>query len=90
MNFSRRDEIPCENCQARLDQQTAADLIGMTRKRKGMPPPPVQQHDVTILDVYGNAASVKVVANTWVDYLHMVKWDGEWRIVNVLWEMKTK
>lgn len=71
-----------------LDEQSAADLIRLAASRKGSAPPARQQRDVTVLDVYGNAATVKVVANTWIDYLHMVKWEGRWKIVNVLWEMK--
>ena len=39
-------------------------------------------------DVFENAASVKVVASDWIDYLHMAKWNGRWVIVNVLWELK--
>ena len=74
----------------RLDQQDAARLIALTKSRAGMPPPAKQQKDVTVLDVYGNAGTVKVVANDWIDYLHVVKWEGRWQIVNVLWEMKGK
>jgi len=47
-----------------------------------------QQKDVTVLDVFENAASVKVVASDWIDYLHMAKFNGRWVIVNVLWELK--
>ena len=47
-----------------------------------------QQKDITILDVYGNAASVKLVASDWIDYLHLGKVNGRWVIVNVLWELK--
>ena len=35
----------------------------------------------------GNTASVKAVARNFVDYLHVGKVNGEWKIVNVLWEM---
>ena len=31
---------------------------------------------------------VKIVARDWVDCLQVAKWEGEWKIVNVLWEMK--
>ena len=41
---------------------------------------------MTILDVYGNAACVKLEMHEWVDYLQMAKLDGKWVIVNVLWE----
>ena len=47
-----------------------------------------QQKDVTILDVFENSASVKVVASDWIDYLHIARWNGRWVIVNVLWELK--
>jgi hypothetical protein len=47
-----------------------------------------RQSDVTILDVFENVASVKIVAITWIDYLHVGKVDGEWKIINVLWEWK--
>lgn len=43
--------------------------------------------DVEILDGVGSAATVKLRMDGWVDYLHVVRGsDGEWRIINVLWE----
>jgi hypothetical protein len=47
-----------------------------------------RQKDVTILDIFGNAASVKAVMADWIDYLQVAKVDGRWVIVNVLWEQK--
>lgn len=46
--------------------------------------------DVTILDRFQNAAVVKVVASNWIDYLQVAKFNGDWRIINVLWELKPK
>jgi hypothetical protein len=43
--------------------------------------------DVTILDLYESAASVKIVTGDFVDYLHLTRWNGEWKILNVLTEM---
>jgi Putative lumazine-binding len=74
---------------SRLDQMSAMTLVIGTRRGGGKDTPPEkQQKDVTILDVYENAASVKVVASEWIDYLHMAKFGGRWVIVNVLWELK--
>ncbi len=42
---------------------------------------------MTILDVFENAAMVRVTGPEWVDYLQMAKWNGRWVIVNVLWEL---
>jgi hypothetical protein len=72
-----------------LGQMGAMSLVQGTRNGGGKNTPKErQQKDVTILDVFENAASVKVVASDWIDYLHMAKWNGRWVIVNVLWELK--
>ena len=74
---------------SRLDQMSAMSLVQGTRRGGGKETPKEkQQKDVTILDVFENAASVKVVASDWVDYLHVAKYSGRWVIVNVLWELK--
>lgn len=76
---------------SRLDQMSAMSLMQGTRRGGGKSTPKEkQQKDVTILDVFENAASVKVVASDWIDYLHMAKFNGRWVIVNVLWELKPK
>ncbi|NNE45905.1 MAG: hypothetical protein HKN37_04510 [Rhodothermales bacterium] len=72
-----------------LRQMSALTLIQAT-SGKSPTPDSERQQDVTILDIYGNTASVKVVATDWVDYLHVAKWNGEWKIVNVLWELKAR
>jgi hypothetical protein len=72
-----------------LGQMSAMSLVQGTKRGGGKnTPKEKQQKDVTILDVYENAASVKVVASDWIDYLHMAKFNGRWVIVNVLWELK--
>lgn len=72
-----------------LQQMGAMGLVqGVKRGGGKTTPPDKQQKDVTILDVFENAASVKVVASDWIDYLHIAKFNGRWVIVNVLWEMK--
>lgn len=42
--------------------------------------------DVTILDHYKGIASVKVVTPDYWEYLHLLKIDGKWLIVNALYE----
>ena len=74
---------------SRLDQMGAMTLVQFTRRGGGKETPKdKQQKDVTILDVYENTASVKVVAADWIDYLHIAKFNGRWVIINVLWELK--
>lgn len=77
--------------QTRLDQMGAMTLVQFTRQGGGKSTPKEnQQKDITILDVFENAASVKAVAADWIDYLHVAKSNGKWVIVNVLWELKPK
>jgi len=74
-----------------LDEMGAQQLVEGTRRGGGKrTPPEKQQKDVTILDVFENAAAVKVVASDWIDYLQMAQVDGRWVIINVLWELKPK
>jgi hypothetical protein len=49
-----------------------------------------QLKEVTILDRFNNAAVVKIIASDWVDYLEVAKFNGDWKIINVLWELKPK
>ena len=75
--------------QTRLDQMSAMSLVQGTRGGYGkQTPKEEQQKDVTILDVTGGAATVKLEMRDWVDYMHIAKSNGKWVIVNVLWEMK--
>lgn len=72
-----------------LGQQGAMTLVNNTRAGGGKSTPAAQQRkDVRILDIFGNTASVRVDASTWVDYLHVAKWNGRWVVVNVLWELR--
>lgn len=74
-----------------LGHMGAMQLVQYTRVSDGREiPKDKQQKDVTVLDVFGNAASAKIIATDWIDYLHLAKWNGRWVIINVLWEMKPK
>src|SRR5215218_3745926 len=60
----------------------ASVLVNSTRHGYGKETPKdKQQKDVTVLDVFGNAASAKVVMADWIDYMQLAKVDGRWLIV---------
>lgn len=74
-----------------VNNMDAKSLVQATREGGGKDTPRErQQKDVTILDVYEKAATVKVVASDWIDYMQMGKVNGRWLIINVLWEQKPK
>jgi hypothetical protein len=77
-----------EQGRSQLQQMSAMSLVLGTRAGGGKDTPTADRRkDVTIFDIYQNAASAKIYASGWVDYLHLAKWNGRWVIVNVLWEL---
>jgi hypothetical protein len=80
---------PAADGRSRLAEMSALALTRFTRDRATRPTPKAdQQKDIAVFEVLGNAASARIVASNWVDYLHLSKINGRWVIVNVLWEMK--
>ncbi len=73
---------------SRLGDMTAMELVQNVERGGGRSTPPERRRsDVRILDIYRGAAVVRIDAGQWVDYLQLGKWNGEWKIVNVLWEL---
>ncbi len=71
----------------KVEHMSALTLIQFTRRQAEKPTPEGDRTaKVTVLDVYGNTASVRADMHDWIDYMHMVKSGGQWKIVNVLWE----
>lgn len=80
-----------ENRRSRLDQMSALTLVQAAGRGAGSGTPAEQRMaEVRILDIFGNTASVRTEMHGWVDYMHLARWNGEWRIVNVLWELKPR
>jgi putative lumazine-binding protein len=80
-----------EQGRSQLGQMSAMSLVLGTRAGGGKDIPVAERRrDFKILDIYQNAASAKIDASGWVDYLHLAKWNGRWVIVNVLWELHPK
>jgi hypothetical protein len=72
-----------------IQNMGATALVNGTRRGFGKGTPPERQlKDVRILDVFQEAASVRITMSDWIDYLQLAKVDGRWVIVNVLWERK--
>ena len=76
---------------SQFNHMGAMALVQGTRRGGGTQTPKEKQlKEVTILDRFNNAAVVKIVASDWIDYLSVAKVNGEWKIINVLWELKPK
>jgi Putative lumazine-binding len=69
-----------------LDQLTASQMVeataaGAGRKRDSS----ARRIDVRVVDVYGDIATAVVDSHVYREYLHLVRTDGGWKIVNALW-----
>lgn len=82
--FARRSP----NDDWRVIPMTYEQLVGLAGeyyKEQGGAPADAPKK-VEILDVMNQTASAKLTASWGVDYFHLAKFDGEWKIVHVLWQ----
>ncbi|MBT8137081.1 MAG: nuclear transport factor 2 family protein [Gammaproteobacteria bacterium] len=88
-DLAKRHISTDEHGRARVRHMGAMRLVQLTRSGVGTRTPKEKQaKEIIILDVHGDTASVKAIMHGWIDYLHMVRIDGRWLIVNVLWDLK--
>jgi hypothetical protein len=77
--------------QSRLGQMGAMTLVNNTRAGGGTQTPVERRReDFRVLDIYRDNAVAKIVASDWIDYLELARWNGQWKIVNVLWALTPK
>jgi hypothetical protein len=71
-----------------LRETTAESMILLAESynKNGDKFPSTPKKEVILLDVSERTASVKLVADEWIDYMHIIKLNGTWKIVNVLWQ----
>jgi hypothetical protein len=78
-----------ETGESALRNMTADQLIEATAAGYGTRTPAAERRtDVTILDIYEGTAAVRIDAGEWIDYLHVAQWNGGWKIINVLWQVR--
>jgi hypothetical protein len=67
---------------------TKDDMVTWTAEGEGKAkdPGPGRRIDVTVVDVHGTIASAVVDSDVYHEYLHLVRTDDGWRIVNALWQ----
>ncbi|MFH7018789.1 nuclear transport factor 2 family protein [Flavobacterium sp. FlaQc-47] len=61
-------------------------ILAETYNVKGDKFPKNPRKEIKLLDISARTASVKLLADAWIDYMHIVKINGEWKIINVLWQ----
>jgi hypothetical protein len=46
--------------------------------------------EITVFDVLDQTATAKLVAAWGIDYFHLAKFDGRWKIINIVWQTHPK
>ena len=72
----------------KLETIGAEDMVSATGAGVGTKYP--RGHDVAILDLYDDMATVGVTSTPYVEYLHLARFGGRWLIVNVLWQRRAE
>jgi hypothetical protein len=71
--------------QLEVKEDSVQSLLEGVRSGTGKNVPPGERiQQIEVLDVYKNAASVKVVTGRWIDYMHLSKLNGDWRVLDVV------
>ena len=68
-----------------MTYQQLYDMAGSWNKNGNVDPETAPKH-IEILDLMDQTAVVKLSADWGIDYLNMAKKDGQWTIVNILWQ----
>jgi len=88
-HLAKRFVEPRADGGVQLTETTALELVQQVRSGGGSETLESERRtDVQILDIFQDVASVRIDAHGWIDYMHLARVDGKWRIVNVLWEIR--
>ena len=66
---------------------TFSDLVEPARTKGFFLDPDKRKTEAAVLEIKDDVACVKVKTAMWCDYLQMIKVNGQWKIVNVLWTL---
>jgi len=84
-DFRKRTLQSTENGRVEVTQDTTRSVLEGVRSGSGKTIPATQRvQKIEVLDIYKNAASLKVVTGRWTDYMLLSKLNGEWRVLDVV------
>lgn len=89
--LAKRGPLVRQGKEIELSDMSALKLIQATEKGGGSnAPDSLVSREIQLLSVNSDIASVKLDSKLLTEYLQLIKWKGEWKIINVLWEIKPK
>ena len=89
-DFGKRKISVDENGKTKISPNTAMSMYQKTQKRSSKP----MSHedavkkikDMGIFAIYDNIASAYIKSDGWIDFILLAKIDGEWKMMNVVWQ----
>src|SRR6476620_7854520 len=79
------------NGHTEISEDTVQSMVEGVRLGSGKEIPAAERvQKIEVLDVYRDVASVKVVTGRWIDYMHLSKLNGEWRVLDVVLQYTRK
>jgi hypothetical protein len=70
----------------RQGRMTYAELLDVARNWNKDGKRDTSIKEVQVLDVLDHTASAKVTASWGIDYMQLAKFDGAWKIINIVWQ----
>ena len=67
-----------------MTYQQLVDLAKSYKAQKDAP------KEVVVYDISDQTASAKLTAVWGIDYMHLAKYEGKWKIINILWQTPPK
>lgn len=64
-----------------IDEMSRQDMVLATTAR-----PRQGNYVVTVLDAYGDLATVKVLSTDYVDHVQVARFGERWQLLNILWQ----
>ncbi|MDB5101432.1 MAG: hypothetical protein JWM80_5853 [Cyanobacteria bacterium RYN_339] len=85
--LAKRATLPADDGTMALSEYPAEALIARVGKNtpEAFADAPKASR-VTIFAVHGNTATGLLEMDGWTDFMHVIKVDGAWQVINILWE----
>ena len=84
LGFSKKQGAS-EYSEAPMTYDQLFNLAGSWNK-DGKRPTATAPKEVVVYEVLDQTASAKITALWGIDYMHLAKYDGKWKIINILWQ----
>jgi hypothetical protein len=87
--LAKRSLSQVDSASPDLRSVTKEQMLAWAAEGEGKREDPGDRHiDVAVVDVHGNIATVVIRSAVYREYLHLVRTDEGWKIVNALWHFE--